>query len=205
MERLPGTPRKSSKVRIMPPRRQAPTLDRVRAEEDREVLEAMVADEAGDRHTRTRAKVILALLRGESLNEAAASAGLGVATARKKITAFNEGGWKALITVQAPRGGDFLARYDNGFWAERFVLTFLNQSPTCRAVSYGTSRSEPFTDMQTFRNYMETEFLLQAWSSAGGSGPTSCSFRARSSAPGPATTPGTRTSNTGITQTASRS
>ena len=64
----------------------------------------------------------------------------------------------------APRGGDFLARYDQGFWAERLTRVYLDRSKLFRAIPYGTSRSEPFTDMQTFRQYMETEFLLQAWS-----------------------------------------
>jgi hypothetical protein len=76
-------------------------------------------------------------------------------------------GWKALLTVQAPRGGDFLARYDNGFWAERLTRAYLDQSKVYRAIPYGTSRSEPFTDIQTFRQHVENEFLLQAWSDQG--------------------------------------
>jgi hypothetical protein len=142
-------------------------LELEKARQDRAFLEAMTTDEAGDDRTRKRARLILAMLDGASLEDAAVHAGLSIATAREKLRLFNDGGWKALLTVQAPRGGDFLARYDQGFWAERLVRSCLDESRDYRAIPYGTSRSEPFTDMQTFRQHMETEFLLQAWSAAG--------------------------------------
>src|SRR5207248_1256308 len=129
-----------------------------KAAEERPVLEIMATDEAGDEGVRKRARLILALLRGRTLADAAAEAGLSAGTARDKVRAFNGRGWKGLITVGAPRGGDFLARYDNGYWAERLVLACLDRSRECRAIPYGTSRSEPFTDMPTFREYMETQF-----------------------------------------------
>jgi hypothetical protein len=147
--------------------RQPLVLNAEKARQDREFLEAMAADEASDDRTRKRARLILAMLGGASLEVAAAQVELTVATAKDKLRQFNEGGWKALLTVQAPRGGDFLARYDQGFWAERLTRACLDQSRDYRAIPYGTSRSEPFTDMQTFRQYMETEFLLQAWSARG--------------------------------------
>jgi hypothetical protein len=143
------------------------TLDAEKARQDRDFLTAMTTDEAGDQRARKRAALILALLDGADLPTAAEQAGLSAGTARDKLRLFNEGGWKALLTVQAPRGGDFLARYDQGFWAERLVRACLDQSRDYRAIPYGTSRSEPFTDMQTFRQHMETEFLLQAWSAQG--------------------------------------
>jgi len=90
-----------------------------------------------------------------------------VATAAKWVDQYNAGGWQSLLSVQAPRGGDFLAGYDQGYWAERLVRTCLDLSRTTRAVPYGTSRSEPFTDMEAFRAYAVNEFLLQAWSGAG--------------------------------------
>jgi hypothetical protein len=142
-------------------------LDVKRAREDREFLEAMAEDVGSDTRAQGRAKLILALLDGADLPKAAAIAKMGTATAKDKIVSFNAGGWKALLTVMSPRGGDFIARYDQGFWAERLTRTYLDQSLTARAIPYGTSRSEPFTDMQSFRQHMETEFLLQAWSAKG--------------------------------------
>jgi hypothetical protein len=104
---------------------------------------------------------------GADLESAAAQAGISVNTAKEKVRLFNAGGWKSLLTVMAPRGGDFLARYDQGYWAERLARVCLDQSRGHRAIPYGTPRSEPFTDMQSFRHYVETEFLLQAWSAGG--------------------------------------
>jgi hypothetical protein len=142
-------------------------VDVAKARQDREFLVAMTTDEAGDERAKSRARLILTLAEGADLEAAARLAGMSVGTARAKVRLFNEGGWKALLTVQAPRGGDFLARYDQGFWAERLTRVYLDQSRDYRAIPYGTSRSEPFTDMQTFRQHMETEFLLQAWSAQG--------------------------------------
>jgi hypothetical protein len=147
--------------------RQALVLDAVKARQDSEFLNAMAADAAGDDRTRKRARLILSMFEGLGLAQAAQQVGLSVATAKTKLRQFNEGGWKALLSVQAPRGGDFLARYDQGFWAERLLRACLDQRRDYRAIPYGTSRSEPFTDMQTFRQHMETEFLLQAWSAQG--------------------------------------
>jgi hypothetical protein len=147
--------------------RQPLNLDTDKARQDREFLEAMADDDAGDDRTRKRARLILAMLGGADLKSAAKAAGLTESTAREKLLQFNGGGWKALLAVQAPHGGDFLARFHQGFWAERLTRTCMDQSQECRAIPYGTSRTEPFTDMQTFRKYMETEFLLQAWSAQG--------------------------------------
>jgi hypothetical protein len=143
------------------------TLNAVKAQQDREFVEAMATDVGGDEKSRARAKVILAMLNGADMKTAARSAGVSLDTAKKKVRQFNEGGWKALLTVTAPRGGDFLARYDQGFWAERLTRAYLDRSTRYRAIPYGTSRNEPFTDMQSFRQHMETEFLLQAWSAGG--------------------------------------
>jgi hypothetical protein len=148
-------------------RRTSLNLDAEKARQDREFLEAMASDQAGDDRTRKRARLILVLHGGADLDTAAQQAELSIGTARAKLRQFNDGGWKALLTVQAPRGGDFLARYDQGFWAERLTRACLDQSRDYRAIPYGTSRSEPFTDMQTFRQHMETELLLQAWSAQG--------------------------------------
>lgn len=142
-------------------------LDIARAQQDQEFLRAMAADLGGDDRTRTRAKLILAMIEGNDLPTAARAAGVSLATAREKIEQFNVGGWQALLTVMAPRGGDFLARYDQGYWAERLAVGYLDRSRNCRAIPYGTSRSEPFHDMQTFRKYVENEFLLQSWSRDG--------------------------------------
>jgi hypothetical protein len=147
--------------------RQRLSLDIAKAQQDRAVLTAMITDEAGDESMRKRARLIVALADGSELKAAAEHAGLGVGTAREKLRRFNEGGWKALLTVKAPRGGDFLARYDLGYWAERLSRACLDQSKSSRAIPYGTSRSEPFTDMATFRQHIETEYLLQAWSAQG--------------------------------------
>lgn len=143
------------------------TVDAAKAQQDRDVLQAMAADPGADDKTRGRAKLILAMIRGADLKSAAAQAGMSVNTARKKVQLFNSGGWTSLLAVMAPRGGDFLARYDQGFWAERLAEVYLDQSTAYRAISYGTSRSEPFTDMQSFRQYRVTEFLLRAWSTTG--------------------------------------
>jgi hypothetical protein len=89
------------------------------------------------------------------------------AEARRWITEYNEQGWKGLIHTPSPRGGDFLARYDNGYWAERLVTTLLDKDRSSRAIPYGTSRSEPFTDSAKFREYALSEFALQAWSATG--------------------------------------
>jgi hypothetical protein len=107
------------------------------------------------------------MLDGAEWRAAAQAVSLGVGTARKIIDVYNGGGWQALLRVQAPRGGDFLARYDQGFWAERLTRVCLDQSQRYRAIPYGTSRSEPFTDLHSFRQYTINEFLLQAWSESG--------------------------------------
>lgn len=135
--------------------------------EERELLLAMAADTSIDEKTRRRARVVVTALDTGDLNQAVAASGLSRGTARKIVQEFNAGGLKSLIPVPVPRGGDFLARYDQGFWAERLVRVFLDRSPLARAIPYGTSRSEPFTDLETFREYAVTEALLQAWSSEG--------------------------------------
>jgi hypothetical protein len=134
-------------------------------EEEHELLQAMAADAATNERTRKRAKAILAFLETGTTAAAAELSGASIGTVRKAIQRFNEEGWRGLITVQSPRGGDFLSHYDQGYWAERLARTYLDNSRDYRAVLYGTSRSEPFTDLQTFRDYAINEFLLQAWSS----------------------------------------
>lgn len=94
----------------------------------------MAADMGGDDKPRARARLILEMMRGADLMGAAGHAGISLATAREKLRQFNEGGWQALLTVAAPRGGDFLARYEQGYWAERLTRVFLDKSTTCRAI-----------------------------------------------------------------------
>lgn len=127
----------------------------------------MSSDMAGDQNTRNRAKLILRMLDGETFRVAFTAVGIGRETAKRVLAAYNGNGWQAFITVMAPRGGDFLARYDQGFWAERLVLRCLDKSREYRSIPYGTSRSEPFTDLAAFREYRLNEFLLQAWSAGG--------------------------------------
>jgi Helix-turn-helix domain/AccI restriction endonuclease len=149
----------------MPKRRpETDAIERVVAVEELAILEAIAGETAFDERTQKRAQLILAILRGGNRLSAASTLGVSRDTARGWARKFQENGWKALITVQAPRGGDFLARYDQGFWAERLTLACFEQNPIARPIPYGTSRSEPFTDLHTFRVYRETEFLLQAWS-----------------------------------------
>jgi hypothetical protein len=143
------------------------TMQRKVEPEEMELLTAMAGDAANDDGTRKRARAVLGYLNTEDMTQAAEEAGVSKATARKYVKAFDDGGWQALITVLSPRGGDFLARYDQGFWAERLTRVYLDNSRDYRAIPYGTSRSEPFTDMKTFREYAVNEFLLQAWSSEG--------------------------------------
>jgi len=149
-------------------RQRSPLLvDAEKARQDREFLEAMSTDVGGDEKTQNRAKLILALADGQDLATAARRIGMSVGTARAKVRDFNANGWTGLLSIQPPRGGDFLARYDLGFWAERLTRVCLDQSREYRAIPYGTSRSEPFTDMQAFRQYRQTEFQLQTWSAQG--------------------------------------
>jgi hypothetical protein len=143
-------------------------IHRAVSAQERTYLQAMAADTAGDDKARKGAEIILAILDGGNRLSAATTA-LSVSreTARRWAERFDQGGWKALITVLPPRGGDFLARYDQGFWAEQIVTACLDRSGVYRAIPYGTSRSKPFTNMDVFREYMESEFLLQAWSASG--------------------------------------
>jgi len=140
-------------------------IARESTEEELDLLRSMAADAAEDERARRRALAVLGYLEAHDLSAAAERSGLSVGTVRKIARLFNEGGWQSLITVLAPRGGDFLSRYDQGFWAERLARAYLNKSREHKAIPYGTSRSEPFTDMETFRAYAVNEFLLQAWSS----------------------------------------
>jgi len=135
-------------------------------DEERQLLRAMACDAASRDLERKRAQAVLTFLETGSLAAAAGAASLSEATVRKWIGIFDEQGWQALLVVPQPRGGDFLARYDQGFWAERLVRGCLDRSRTHRAIPYGTSRSEPFTDMATFRDYAIDEFMLQAWSAS---------------------------------------
>lgn len=133
--------------------------------EEQELLRAMAGDEGVDPKTRRRAQAVVAFLDTGSLQTAADASGFSRTTVRKIIHQYREKGWESLITIPVPRGGDFLARYDQGYWAERLARVFLDRSTFARAIPYGTSRSEPFTDLDTFRKYAVSEALLQAWSS----------------------------------------
>lgn len=132
--------------------------------EERELLRMLAANEEIGERTRARVKAVVAFLDGGDLKRVVAESGLALGTARKIVKLYQKGGWQALISVPVPRGGDFLARYDNGFWAERLTRVVLDRSTSARAIPYGTSRGEPFTDTETFRKYAINEALLQAWS-----------------------------------------
>lgn len=132
--------------------------------EEEKILETMASVAGGDEKTRKRALTVLAFLRTNDLSTAVKASGLSKPTVKKILLEFASKGWQGLLSVSAPRGGDFLARYDQGFWAERLVRGYLDNSVTQRPIPYGTSRSEPFTDMQTFKSYAVNEALLQTWS-----------------------------------------
>lgn len=134
--------------------------------EERQLLRAMATDAASKEIERKRARAVLTFLETASLTAASEAASLSEATVRKWVQLFDEQGWQALLVVPQPRGGDFLARYDQGFWAERLVRGYLERDRSHRPIPYGTSRSEPFTDMETFRDYAIGEFMLQAWSAS---------------------------------------
>ncbi|MEA3399625.1 MAG: helix-turn-helix domain-containing protein [Armatimonadota bacterium] len=133
-------------------------------DEERELLRAMAGDAASRDSERKRARAVLKFLETGDTSAAAEAARLSESTVRKWVRLFDAEGWQRLLAVHQPRGGDFLARYDQGFWAERLAGGYLDRSWDYRAVPYGTSRSEPFTDMETFREYAVGEFMLQAWS-----------------------------------------
>jgi hypothetical protein len=133
--------------------------------EEEAILRTMATDPATDERAQKRARAVIEYLESQDVKKAAKASGLSSTTVKKIIRAYEREGWSSLITILAPRGEDFLARYDQGFWAERLVTTFLNRSTHYRAIPYGTSRSEPFTDLATFQKYAVSEALLQAWSS----------------------------------------
>jgi hypothetical protein len=133
--------------------------------EEQELLRGMANDEGVDSRTRRRAIAVVTFLETGNILDAVRASKFSSATVKKIISAFNEKGWQSLISVPVPRGGDFLARYDQGFWAERLARVYIDQSKVVRAIPYGTSRSEPFTDLDTFRKYAVCEALLQAWAS----------------------------------------
>lgn len=132
--------------------------------EESMLLRTMATHPATDERTRKRARAVVGFLDTSDLKAAASASGISQSTVRKILERFDAAGWQSLLSVLAPRGGDFLARYDQGFWAERLVRVYLEHSLVYRPIPYGTSRSEPFTDMETFRTYAVNEALLQAWS-----------------------------------------
>lgn len=142
-------------------------IERKITDDERRLLQVMAKDIAVDERTRKKARALLAFLETGDLAETAKRSGLGAGTISKTIRLFNERGWQSLLTVKFPRGGDFLSRYDQGYWAERMARAYLDNSRDYRAIPYGTSRSEPFTDLNTFREYIVSEFLLQSWSAGG--------------------------------------
>ena len=73
------------------------TVDAVKAQQDREFLEAMATDLGGDDKTRARAKLILAMMAGAGLETGARQAGISLKTAKEKLRQFNAGGWKSLL------------------------------------------------------------------------------------------------------------
>jgi len=133
--------------------------------EDINLLTAMAEDPALDENTKKRTKAILAYLRSNDIQVATQESELSINTVRKVIGRYREEGWQALISIRVPRGGDFLARYDQGYWAEKLIRNYLDTNTTYRCIQYGTSRSEPFTDMRSFREFALNELMLQAWSS----------------------------------------
>jgi hypothetical protein len=139
-------------------------INREVSAQERELLRTMAGDAATDEKTRRRVQAVVAYLETDDHSSAAEASRFSLATVRKIIQAYDERGWQALLSVPFPRGGDFLARYDQGFWAERMVRAYFERSARYRAIPYGTSRSEPFTDLDTFRAYAVSEALLQAWS-----------------------------------------
>jgi hypothetical protein len=147
--------------------RHAPLSITLRSQ-DRRLLKAMADDPATPERTRKRAIVVLRLADTGDLNASAQAAGVTRPTAQRALALFLDRGWRGLIEVQAPRGGDFLSRHDQGFWAERLAMVCLDRSPAFRAIPYGTSRSAPFSDLTAFREYAINEFLLQAWSWSAG-------------------------------------
>lgn len=132
--------------------------------EEEKILQTMASEGGADEKTQKRALAVLAFLRTGDLNAAVSASSLSMPTVKKVLEEFKAHGWQGLLSVSAPRGGDFLARYDQGFWAERLVRGYLDNSTGYRPIPYGTSRSEPFTDMQTFKAYAVNEQLLQTWS-----------------------------------------
>ncbi len=142
-----------------------PLIDREVTPEERYLLRGMASDEGIDDRTRRRAIAVVTVLEKDDLAAACTSSGFSRGTVREVLRKYNEAGWQTLLSIPVPRGGDFLARYDQGYWAERLMKVFLDRSTRARAIPYGTSRSEPFTDLETFRKYAVNEALLQAWSS----------------------------------------
>src|SRR5688572_13516396 len=110
--------------------------------EEEEILETMAADGGADVKTQKRALAVLTFIRSNDLNAAAKASALSRPTVKKILLKFEEQNWQGLLSVLSPRGGDFLARYDQGFWAERIVRGYLEGSVTQRPIPYGTSRSE---------------------------------------------------------------
>ncbi len=138
-------------------------INRPITDEERELVRTMASDAGTDSRTRPRAKAIVCFLDTGSVKQASEFSGLSTATVRKIIRAYDTNGWQSLLSIPFPRGGDFLARYDQGFWAERLVRSYLDKDARRRGIPYGTSRSEPFTDLETFRKYAVNEALLQTW------------------------------------------
>ena len=76
---------------------------RTTSPEEKEFLEAMTKDMAGDEHSRRRAAVVLSLLAGKKLHSAAEQAGVGIGTARKILSQYNKVGWTGLLYSAAQR------------------------------------------------------------------------------------------------------
>jgi hypothetical protein len=140
------------------------TLTREITQQDLYILEAMLKNEATDDATRKRVKAVLSFRKTGSTSQSEQKTGISAQTIRKAVQDFNNGGWESLLVIQSPRGGDFLFRYDLGYWAEKLVLSCLDEDREYRVIPYGTSRSEPFTDFRSFRQYRIDDALLQVYS-----------------------------------------
>lgn len=148
----------------MAARRPPLTITRSDLDAQQQPLRVKVDDSALDDKTKKRANLILGMLGGVSFKDAAEAAELKPTTGRRWVNEFNERGWEALVSIGVSRGGDFLSRYHQGYWAEQVARSCLERAAATQPVPYGTSHSEPFTDAASFRAYRLADIRLQGWS-----------------------------------------
>lgn len=77
--------------------------------EEKKVLETMASDGGTDLKTQKRALAVLEYLESADIRKAVAASGLSRGTVKKVLADFESKGWQGLLSVSAPRGGDFLA------------------------------------------------------------------------------------------------